>query len=335
MTNIMSPPRKSQRLIPEEIGMNNLMTNPGYSIITQKIIRSLDHKSHLAFRLVGRSWKMQVDCPYVWLKKCFQKGMNKDLYITWIHLLQGIEKGSSLEVDTRECLMMWYGFYHYGKSYYRGKYQRWSNEIVAGLNPIHMSAVIDYINIVKYAELQGVNSNASTDNGKTPIHLAAVNGYTEIVKFLATKTKTPNAAENHGATTIHLAAHKGHTEIVKFLATKTKTPNAADNFGLTPIHLAAREGHTEIVKFLVTKTETPNAADNLGWTPLHTAAFNGHTEVVKFFVSIVDNINIQNSSGETPLQLAKRNNHTETVKILRIFFVKSISRKNCFRSDKQ
>ena len=152
----MSPPRKSQRLIPEEIGMNNLMTNPGYSIITQKIIRSLDHKSHLAFRLVGPSWKMQVDCPYVWLKKCFQKGMNKELYITWIRLLQGIEKVSSLEVGTRECLMKWYGVYHYGKLYHHGKYHYWSKQAVAGMNPIHMSAVIDYINIVKYAELQGI-----------------------------------------------------------------------------------------------------------------------------------------------------------------------------------
>ena len=281
----MSPPRKKQRLSPEEFGIDNLMTNPGYSIITQKIIRFLDHKSHLAFRLVGRSWKMQVDCPYFWLKKCFQKGMNKELYITWIRLLQGIEKVSSLEVGTRECLMKWYGVYDYGKLYHRGKYHYWSKQAVAGMNPIHMSAVIDYINIVRYAELQGVNSNAPMDNATTPLMLAAING---------------------------------HTEIVKFLATKTETPNAANNIGWTPIHLAAEKGHTEIVKFLVTKTETPNAANIVGWTPLHTAAFHGQTEIVKFFVSIVQDINIKNSIGDTPLQLAKRMNHSETVKILTV-----------------
>ena len=86
---------------------------------------------------------------------------------------------------------------------------------------------------------------------------------------------------------------------------------------------------------LAAKTETPNAADNFGWTPLHIAAYHGQTEIVKFFVSIVQDINIQNSSGETPLQLAKEKNHSETVKILRIFFVKSISRKNCFKSVDQ
>ena len=37
----------------EEFGLSSLITNPGYSIISQKILRCLDHESHLTFRLGG------------------------------------------------------------------------------------------------------------------------------------------------------------------------------------------------------------------------------------------------------------------------------------------
>ena len=72
----------------KEFGISSLITNPGYSIISQKILRCLDHKSHLTFRLVSKSWKIQVDCPYFWMKKCVQKGMPKNLQVAWTELLQ-------------------------------------------------------------------------------------------------------------------------------------------------------------------------------------------------------------------------------------------------------
>ena len=72
----------------EEFGISSLITNPGYSIISQKILQYSDHKSHLTFRLVSKSWKIQVDCPYFWMKKCVQKGMPKNLQVAWTELLQ-------------------------------------------------------------------------------------------------------------------------------------------------------------------------------------------------------------------------------------------------------
>ena len=45
------------------VGISSLITNPGYSMISQKILQCLGHKSHLTLRLVFKSWKIQVDCP--------------------------------------------------------------------------------------------------------------------------------------------------------------------------------------------------------------------------------------------------------------------------------
>ena len=76
------------------VGISSLITNPGYSMISQKILQCLGHKSHLTLRLVFKSWKIQVDSPVFWLKKCVQKGMPKYLQVAWIDLLQRIHSES-------------------------------------------------------------------------------------------------------------------------------------------------------------------------------------------------------------------------------------------------
>ena len=83
----------------EEFGISILITNPGYSIISQKILQCLDHNSHLTFRLVSESWKIQVDYPYFWMKRCAEKEIPKNFQVAWTELLQRIADGSSLELE--------------------------------------------------------------------------------------------------------------------------------------------------------------------------------------------------------------------------------------------
>ena len=80
------------------VGISSLITNPGYSMISQKILQCLGHKSHLTLRLVFKSWKIQVDCPVFWLKKCVQKGMPKYLQVAWTGLLQRIHSELKLRI---------------------------------------------------------------------------------------------------------------------------------------------------------------------------------------------------------------------------------------------
>ena len=84
------------------VGISSLITNPGYSMISQKILQCLGHKSHLTLRLVFKSWKIQVDCPVFWLKKCVQKGMPKNLQVAWIDLLQRIHSELKLKIQKKK-----------------------------------------------------------------------------------------------------------------------------------------------------------------------------------------------------------------------------------------
>ena len=88
--------------------------------------------------IVTKSWKIKVDCPYFWMKKCVQKGMPKNLHVAWTELLQRIVEGSILELEARECLMKLYGVYHFGKLYHRGIYHEWKQSYLDGINVIHI-----------------------------------------------------------------------------------------------------------------------------------------------------------------------------------------------------
>ena len=84
-----------------DVGISSLITNPGYSMISQKILQCLGHKSHLTLRLVSKSWKIQVDCPFFWIKKCVQKGMPKNLQVAWTDLLQRIHSELKVEIQKK------------------------------------------------------------------------------------------------------------------------------------------------------------------------------------------------------------------------------------------
>ena len=84
-----------------DVGISSLITNSGYSIISQKILQCLGHKSHLTFRLVSKSWKIQVDCPFFWIKKCVQIGMPKNLQVAWTDLLQRIHSELKLKIQKK------------------------------------------------------------------------------------------------------------------------------------------------------------------------------------------------------------------------------------------
>ena len=93
--------------------INNIMDNPGFSQIIEKILLPLDHNTCFSGRLVCKSWKKHFDNPYIWIKKLNQKGQPTHLQNAWIDLLQRIEKGSSIEWEFTKCLMI-FGWHMYG-----------------------------------------------------------------------------------------------------------------------------------------------------------------------------------------------------------------------------
>ena len=109
------------------VNMNNLMENPGFLHITEKILLFLDHKSLQTGRLVCHSWKSHFDQPQLWIKKCKQRGQAEDLQEALFTLFQRIESGSILEKELRKCLMTWHGVS-----------QEYSPDELLGITPMHI-----------------------------------------------------------------------------------------------------------------------------------------------------------------------------------------------------
>ena len=320
--------------------MNGLMENLGFSNITKKILLHLDQKDLQACRLVCHSWKMQVDKPHLWIKKCDYKGQSEDLHNAWFDLVRRIEKGSFLEKQLANCLMNWNGLIH-----------TYSEEELEGITPIHIATRFGFTDIVKLVASCVDDSNAPKSNGITPMYVAARFGHLDIVKFLGEKIENSYATEVEGSTPIMLAASNGHNELVQYLAKKVENPNefasdglwsaifaavqeghidivkflttfkdfnAPNSIGCTAIHLAAEKGHTEIVNYLGSMVDNPNAPDQDGFTPIHLAAQYGQTEVIQspIFKSNPSNYTQPLPSGRTPINLAARYNHPETVRMI-------------------
>ena len=305
--------------------INDVMDNPGFSEITLKILCLLGHNSLLAFRLVCKSWKNQLNYPYLWIKKLHRKGQTIDLQNSWLDLLQRIEKDSSLELEIIKCLMKFHQEINF-----------WRPNALQGILPIHIATVEGCLEVVMFIVSYSEEPNPPKEDGWTPMNLAVCFGQTEIYKFLSTKVENFNAPNPvHGITPLHYAARNGYTEMFKFIASKVENPNLPRQNGWTPIHLAARYGHTEIIKFLTTKVENFNAPNPNGFTPLHSAARYGYTEMFifiatklylkpifyfgfgflmlilsNFIVSYSEEPNPSKEDGWTPINLAARHGHT-------------------------
>ena len=296
-----------------EPNLNTVVENPGFLVISRKILLLLDHDTLLSCRLVSQSIRKIVDDPHFWIIKLDNEGQSKELHNAWIDLLQRIEKRSTLENEVSRCMMHWHGCQ---------QQHDWDESAKNVIMPINIAAFYGYVEIVKMIASYQENPNAPIIHGWTPIHMAARHGHTEIVKILADKVENPNTSKPNGWTPIHTASQYGYTEIVRFLADKVENPNAPKPDGWTPIHMAARKGHTETFKILADKVENLNVpiqnpnVNFPGWTATQLAARNGHTEIVKILTDKVENPNTPNPDGWTPFQIAFFCGHFRTSFIL-------------------
>lgn len=294
--------------------MDELTKNPGLEHISQNIFWLLDHESQMTCRQVNHCWKAQLDRPYFWVKKCDSKGQSKELSNAWIHLIRatrGIENGSHIKQEMRECLMKFYGQFHEFSEL----------NFLNGISPIHVACICGSLDLLKYISNFKEFLKFSNSDGINPLCHVIWREELEMVKFLAPKLENYNAVSEGivGATPIYIATMMGRTEIVKFLATMEDQNdlNSPDEDGDTLMSAAAEEGHIEIVKFLSSKVVNPNEPDGNGWTPIHIAANFGHIEVVEYLSSFTENPNAPGPFGYwTPLKLAKENGHHKVVKKL-------------------
>ena len=161
-----------------------------------------------------------------------------------------------------------------------------------------------------------INSERSTDDGKTLLMHAARGGYTGIATLLMENTSSDwnlcHERDNQCRTALMEAAREGNTDMVHLLIQKGSDVNARTVSGTTALMEAVlyhgfrgwHESNESTVRLLVDEKADINAKSFRGWTALMYAAFHGRESIARLLVDQKADINIKDDSGWTALMYA-------------------------------
>lgn len=159
---------------------------------------------------------------------------------------------------------------------------------------------------------QGLDLNATDQEGKTALHLAAGIGRFSIVKYLVEQGADVHHKDNAHKTPLVYAIEKNHIKVIVYLSGKVNelSPHKA-NKGLFS---AAKEGDMDALSGYL-QTSDINALDPDGKTALHIASENGHLAIVKFLLDNGADPSIVDHDGRNALSYAKLCGNKELIKL--------------------
>uniref|UniRef100_A0AAU7YKR4 Ankyrin repeat domain-containing protein n=1 Tax=Wolbachia endosymbiont of Oeneis ivallda TaxID=3171168 RepID=A0AAU7YKR4_9RICK len=153
------------------------------------------------------------------------------------------------------------------------------------------------------------------EDGDTALHLAAMKDDLNTVKYLVEKGVEVDVKNKYGATPLHVASIRGNLEIAQFLLDHGADVNAQVVNGLTPLNWATIHDHPAIVKLLLDhcadvniKEGESDAAYDFGYgrTPLISAVVACNTEVARLLLDNGADVSIK-GRGLTALDFANTN----------------------------
>ena len=254
--------------------METIINNPGFQDINENIFMSLDHKCLVNCSKVSMFWKVILENPRFWLKKCVSLKvlkMTKEQEKKWTQIIN-LLKNTDLELHLTSYLMNIHKAFENGslkspRTPFKMAFRSALQSKMKNPKVYH-----EHVKIMKHLLSSTItnNPNEPFHNGWTPIQYAAEHGLTEIVEIIAPLVKCPIALNAPGGpsgyTPIHEAVRLGHKEIVKILAPLVDNPNSSSPkcLGRTPIQDAALKEDIDIIKLLV-PLSIPNARPNSIW----------------------------------------------------------------------
>jgi len=181
------------------------------------------------------------------------------------------------------------------------------NNVIEGKNLLHIAAMSNCVESVKFFLEKGLDIEAKSDAGLTPLIYAVFNNEsTEVIHFLIDKGADIEAKSDGGYTPLMFAAgSKDSTEVIQFLIDKGADINALTYDGSNLLHLSAGYNkNLDVVKFFIDKFDI-ESRDNNGWTPLLSAAnTQENLEVIQFLIDKGADINALTYGGENLLHLS-------------------------------
>jgi uncharacterized protein len=134
----------------------------------------------------------------------------------------------------------------------------------------------DSLTMLRHLLSEGLNVDATCQDGDTPLHCAVINGSVAAVKLLLEHGADSSIKDAFGYTALNSACDLGHTAIVKLLlqhgADITVTVEVDETLGVTALMLSVQSGHTDVAKVLLAKGADVNAVDQQGCSALIYAA---------------------------------------------------------------
>lgn len=152
-------------------------------------------------------------------------------------------------------------------------------------------------------------------DGDTALHLAAMKDDLNTVKYLVEKGVEVDVKNKYGATPLHVASIRGNLEIAQFLLDHGADVNAQVVNGLTPLNWATIHDHLAMVKLLLDhcadvniKEGESDAAYDFGYgrTPLISAVVACNTEIARLLLDNGADVSIK-GRGLTALDFANTN----------------------------
>jgi ankyrin repeat protein len=93
-----------------------------------------------------------------------------------------------------------------------------------GGTPMHVAAVNDHVDMMKWLIEQGSRINAKDGFGNVPMHYMAIHGRTDAMKWLKENGADINAKNNQNERPIHWATVAGHVDAVEWLKANGSEP---------------------------------------------------------------------------------------------------------------
>ena len=185
--------------------------------------------------------------------------------------------------------------------------------------PLHLAALNNHIDVVKYLCERKANVELQDKNGYTPLHSACKKGNLEIVQYLVEEGKANrNARTLEEKNPLHVAAQFGRKNIIEYLTSFSDINiEATDCLKRTPFYIATQFDHLETAKYLKEKGAKVLTTNMYNNTPIHVACMNGFIDIVKYFLEDLKcDPYLKGNHGSTLLHYAARNNHCELTKYL-------------------